>query len=177
MNLGLDASPGFGFDRIVITQGGQLNASAAGTDGAIASVVSNVFIDIFEVDGAPINKISASGPMLFRPVDDPGATATEGFVFDASGANPDTEGDLAWRGEIVIDLADILAMNGAVGSATLVGIDFSTSLSSYATGAGQVEGETGMLLVTPSVIPEAGTALLIALGLAVLAVRERRLGY
>ncbi len=140
-------------------------------------MLSSVFIDIFEVDGAPIDKISASAPMLFRPADDPGATPTEGFVFDVSGENPDTPGDLAWLGEIVIDLADILAMNGAQGSATLVGIDFSTSLSSFATGAGQVEGETGMLLVTPSVVPETGTALLMALGLAALAVRERRLGY
>ena len=34
-----------------------------------------------------------------------------------------------------------------------------------------------MLLVTPSVVPETGTALLTALGLAALAVRERRLAY
>ena len=79
LNLALDASPGFGFDRIVITQGGQLNASAAGTDGAIAAVLSSVFIDIFEIDGAPIDKISASAPMFFRPCGRPGGDADRGL--------------------------------------------------------------------------------------------------
>jgi len=177
LNLALDASPGFGFDRIVITQGGQLNASAPGTDGAIATVLSSVFIDIFEIDGAPIDKISASAPMLFRPADDPEATPTEGFVFDASGDNPDTPGDLAWWGEIVIDLAGHPRdeRGAGVGHARWNRLlDVSVVVCD---GAGQVEGETGMLLVTPSVVPETGTALLTALGLAALAVRERRLGY
>ena len=170
--LEIQAGSGFGLDLLVITLEGVISASASGADMAIANVSSSVFIDIFDVDGVAINQINVSAPMLFRLTGDPAATPTEGFVFDASGAAADSGGDLAWTGEIAIDLADVLTANAVTGSVSRIGVGLSTSLSSFATGSGSAAGSVATLLISPNVVPEPGLALLMAFGLAALALRK-----
>jgi len=96
---------------IVIRQTGRTTLLASGGETAISVISTNVFIDIFEVDGTPVNNINFSDFLTF---DSSGS-------FSASDATGGLD-DVAFSGEITIDLAAILAAHGATGAATLIAI-------------------------------------------------------
>jgi len=165
-----DASEGLRFEiaadaadapsAIVIRQRGRTTLLAPGGETAVSIISTSVFVDIFQVDGMPVNVIDFSDFLTFE---------SDGS-FSASDASGGLD-DVAFSGEITIDLAAILADNAATGAATLIGIDLSTMLTAFGDGAENAEITTDGLEIL--LVPEPSAALLLGLGL--LALCRRRL--
>jgi hypothetical protein len=161
LTLQIDANNGAYLDSILLTEAGDTTLTSFLNAFAATSVAASVFIDIFEIDGVAVNNINANALMVF----------TNGGQFD-SNSNP---GTTIWTGSLLIDLDAIIAGAGATGRATLIEINLDNTLVAYAASGASARIEKkdidGLAI---TVVPEPGTALLTALGLAGLATIRRR---
>jgi len=156
----VDANAGQFIDDILLSEQGDTNLTEflAGAIG-VTTVTADVFIDIFEVNSVGIPVINAFASMVF----------TSGGSYSLADEGSGLHG---WTGSLMIDLDAILAANAVVGSATLVEISISntlTAFSEFGAIASIEKKDISGLAIT--VVPEPGVALLMGLGLAVLASR------
>jgi hypothetical protein len=154
--------------EIGIAEGLDYQIQAFGT-GAFASVTvaANIFVDIFEVNGASVNGISDSFSVAFSP-------SNSYSTFGPTGI----DGDL-FEGLLNIDIQQILLDNATIGEATGVRLSFDNTLQAFHSGGGQAlirKRDADFVSLTingGSPVPEPGTAILLMGGLAVLASRRR----
>jgi hypothetical protein len=137
---------------ILIRQRGRTTLLAPGGQTAVSSISTNVGIDIFDIDGVPVNNISFADSLVFESDGD----------FDATDAIGGLDG-VPFSGELWIDLDQILADNSANGAVTRMEIDLSTFLTAFGDAAQNAEITTDY--VEFLLVPEPGAALLIGLGL------------
>ena len=129
---------------------------------AITTVSADVFIDILELNGAPVAGISLNTQMNFTSLGSYD-TATEG------------NGNHSWSGIMSANIDNLLAAGGYSGRATRIDVSISNTLTAYAdTGAVASIGKDRFSGLAVKVIPEPGTAILLGLGLAGLAGAGRR---
>lgn len=160
----VDADNGSVIEGLRFSESGDIviNDFTIPTGFAAVTVAANVFVDILEVNGTSISGINVNVPMVF----------TQGGAYET---NDEGNGAHIWSGLLDLDLDAIIAGAGQTGSATLVDVSISNTLTAY--------GENGAVAfiekkdvdgLAVTVIPEPGTALLMALGLAGLATAGRR---
>lgn len=167
LTLDIQAVAGQQITEITITEGLDYQLQAFGT-GAFASVtvVANVFIDIFEINGVSVNDISQAFSLSYDP-------ANSFSVFGPTGI----AGGL-FSGELTVDIQSILTANAVLGEATGVRISFDNTLQAFHAGGGQAlirKRDADFVSLTingGNPVPEPGTALLVMGGLALLAGRR-----
>lgn len=160
---------GFGLSRIRIdVTGGASRTDDVGTGSALATATANVFIDIFEVDGQAVDTINVSEQLLFAPLGESPADTTYLFLGDGT---PGTTGELFF-GTLDVDLDAILAANAATGSVTRADVSIGLTLTAFADAGNLASIEVGDFRVDHVLVPEPASALMIGLGLSVLARRR-----
>jgi len=158
----IDADAGNFIDSLLLTEAGDTTLQSFLDAFAATTVVGDVFIDVLEINGAPVNNINAAASMIFSQNGDYDST-DEGY------------GTHIWSGLLLLDISQVIADAGEVGQATLVGVSLSNTLTAFAESGATARIEKkdidGLAI---TVIPEPGSALLIGLGLAVLGSTQRR---
>jgi hypothetical protein len=158
----IDANAGFFVDRVRLEEEGttELN-SLLGALGA-TSVVGDIFLDILEINGSPVNNVNANATMNF----------TSGGTFNT---NEEGAGNHGWTGLLVLDIDTVIANAGLIGQATLVEVSLANTLTAFAEdGAIARIDKRDVDGIGITVIPEPSTTFLIGLGLAALARRNER---
>ena len=153
----IDADAGQFIDTIVLSEAGDTTLSSFLNAFAATTVVANVFIDVLEVNGAPVNGLNGNAQMVF----------TQNGQFETNDEGPGTH---IWTGFLSLDVNAVIAGGGGSGKATLVHISLANALTAYAASgaAARIEKkDIDGLAIT--VVPEPGTALLFGLGLLGLA--------
>lgn len=152
----IDAEAGQYIDTIVLSEAGDTTLSSFLNAFAATTVVANVFIDVLELNGAPVNGINGNAQMVF----------TQNGQFDTT----QFTGTRIWSGFLSLDVDSVIAAGGGSGQATLVHISLANGLTAFAASgaAARIEKkDIDGLAIT--VVPEPGTALLFGLGLLGLA--------
>lgn len=155
----IDANAGFVIEDILLNESGDTSVLDFGipTGFAATTVVADVFIDILELDGSPVAGINANTTMVF--------TSDGDFSTDVDGS-----GDYLWSGNLALDVDAVIAAAAQIGSATLVEISVSNTLTAFAENGAQAfiqKKDFDGLAIT--VVPEPGISLLMGLGLIGLA--------
>jgi len=153
----VNANAGNTIESIVLSEAGDTTLSSFFNALAATTVVGNVFIDVLQIDGAPVNGLNANAQMVF----------TRNGQFES---NDEGVGTHIWTGYLSLDVNNVITSNGGSGHATLVHISLANTLTAYAASgaAARIEKkDIDGLAIT--VIPEPGTALLMGLGLLGLA--------
>jgi hypothetical protein len=123
-NLRFDvmAKPANIISNLLLAEAGDVTLVGFGTDSTFAFVRGNVFVDIHEVDGVPINTISSQLSMAFTP-----SGGTYGLLSDGGGGPLYNSG---WSGGVLVDVDAILTANGIVyeGGATKISINLDNTL-------------------------------------------------
>jgi hypothetical protein len=161
LTLTIQANDGSFIDDILLTESG--DTSLQSFVGALAAsvVTATVFVDIFEIDGIPVNNINANVEMTF----------TQDGEFES---NDEGYGTHIWDGSLLIDLDAIIAGEGQSGQATRVEINLDNTLTAFAAaGATSRIEKKDIDGLAITVVPESGTALLFGLGLLGLASVKR----
>ena len=168
LTFGIEAKPNHVFNQVNFSEAGDFSLLGFGGTGTYASVRANFFIDILEVDDVLVNIPQIVTSMTFMP---------SGGDWDLlnDGPGPLVEG--TWSGSISVDLTQALIDAGIpfVNGVTLASVTLDNkllTLSEDGTSATIAKKDFKGLAVT-AVVPEPSTALLLGLGLAVLA-RSRR---
>jgi hypothetical protein len=158
-------------DQLLFQEAGDFDLTGLGIENdAFASVKASFFIDIIEVDGVGINQINlAPIQMVFTP-------SNGDWTLLGDGGPPQVAG--TWTGSTLIDITQALvdADEPFVNGATKVNVSLNnrlTALSATGTDAFIAKKDADGLTIT--VTPEPGGGLLLALGLAALAARHRRI--
>lgn len=162
----IDADAGRYIDTIVLSEAGDTTLSSFLNAFAATTVVGNVFIDVLEINGAPVNGINANAQMVF----------TSGGTFDTLSDLPvgQTTFNGIWTGALWLDVNSVIAAAGGSGQATLVHISLSNALTAYAeSGASARIEKKDIDGLAITVVPEPGTALLFGLGLLGLGATNR----
>jgi hypothetical protein len=130
---------------------------------AATTVVGDVFIDITELDGVPVAGINLSTSMDFTSLGTYD-TLTEG------------NGTHVWSGVLALNIEAFLDANGYAGQqATRIDVSLGNTLTAFAeNGAVASIRKDEVRGLAVKVVPEPGTALLLALGLAGLEATGRR---
>jgi PEP-CTERM motif len=161
LTLAIQANSGSYIDDIVLTEAGDTTLSSFLNAFAATTVSATVFIDIFAIDGIPVNNINATAQMAF--------TRNGEYETTDEGA-----GTHIWTGSLLIDLDSIIVGAGASGRATRVELNLNNTLVAFAQDGASARIEKkdidGLAI---TVVPEPGTALLMGLGLAGLAAIRR----
>lgn len=150
LTLDIEANDGSFVHTIVFSEAGEATVVSFLSGIAAAGVVSYVFIEVLEIDGAAVTGIDASAWMSFTP--------SEPFngLFLGGGTK-------LWTGFLSIDVGSVIASNDSIGNATLVRVSLTNTVfarTSFNTVARiQKDG------LTITVVPEPGAALLMGLGL------------
>lgn len=169
LTLDIVAISGQQITEIDINEGLEYTLTAFGP-GAFASVTvsSNIFVDIFEVNGASVNGINGNFSMNFTP-------SNNYSVFGPNGV----EAGIPFTGSTSIDIQSILAANAVIGEATGVRISFDNTLNAFHSGGGLAQirkrdQDFVSLTINGGLpVPEPGTAILLLGGLAGLAAQRR----
>ena len=159
----IDADPGFFIEDILLTEAGDTLITDFDIPGGFAAttVVANVVIDVFEIDGVSVGGVNGNAAMVF----------TNGGTFDTDN---DPNGVQVWTGLLALDVDAVIANAGESGKATLVQISLSNELTAFAeNGAEAMIEKKDIDGLAITVIPEPGTALLLGLGVMALAARGR----
>lgn len=161
----IDADPGISIERIVINEEGTTLLDDFDLPDAFAAttVVGNVFIDVTELDGVAISGLNLNSQMNFTSL------GTYDTLTEGNGTHP-------WSGVLAVNIENFLAASGYSGSkATGLTISLANTLTAYAAnGAVASIRKEEVRGLAVKVVPEPGTALLTALGLAGLAITRRR---
>lgn len=157
MQMFIDAKPLATIDKISITEFGEKDLAGVGTAATSASVSAVVDITVLEVNNIPVSPIFIAGNvMTFTPDDDYALPGDLGFS--------------TWTGSLLIDIESV------VDNVTRLQLTFKNILDTTSetgtTAFIQKDVVSGPAVVV-EVIPEPGTAILLGLGLAALAVRRR----
>ena len=121
-----------------------------------------MFVDVLEIDGAPVNGLNGNAQMVFSRG---GQYAT---------TDPEGAGTRIWTGFLSIDVDSVIAGGGGSGQATLVRISLANTLTAFAeSGASARIEKKDIDGLAITVVPEPGTALLMGLGLFGLAASNR----
>lgn len=176
-NLKFDvkSDQGFAIKNISFAEAGDTGMAGVGTDGTSTSVSANVFINIKEVDGAPINVVALATQLAMSPSGGTFGLATDG------GGNPFFVSP--WSGSLLVDINQALIDNNIPFNlgATLISVNIDNTLSASSeagTTAFIAKKDFGGLSVTVNKpgggeIPEPSTIALLALGLAAACVGRR----
>jgi hypothetical protein len=123
-NLSFDvmAKPNNIISNMLLAEAGDVTLLGFGTDATFAAVFANVFVDIHEVDGVPINTISRHFSMTFTP-----SGGTYGQLTDGGGG-PLYSDD--WSGGVFVDVDGILTSENLVylRGATKISINLDNTL-------------------------------------------------
>lgn len=162
LTLQIDADAGFFIDDILLTEAGDTSLQAFGGAFAATTVVADVFVDVLEINGSSVNSVNGNAQMVF----------TQNGEYETTDEGTGTH---IWTGQLLLDVDGVIAAAGESGRATLVELSLSNTLTAYAESGATARIEkkdVDGLAIT--VIPEPGTALLMALGLMGLATPRRR---
>lgn len=153
--LEIDAAAGNYIDTINLSEAGDTTLTTFLNAIAATTVVGDVFVDVLEIDGAPVNGLNGNAQMAFN----------QGGQYTTSGI---------WSGFLSIDIDSVIAAGGGSGRATLVRISLANTLTAFAEDGASARIEKkdidGLAI---TVVPEPGTALLMGLGLFGLAASNR----
>jgi len=166
LTLGIEAQPGYGISELLFTEAGDYTIFGSGGAGTEATVSAPIFIDILEVNGAPITQIDVDGSLTFSPSNGDYNLADDGSGFG-----------VIWNGSFSLDLDQVLLDNGfmAGDQVTLVSITLNNILTTTSElGTQAIIQKKDVSGFGISVIPEPTTAVLLGLGLTGLAVRRGR---
>lgn len=159
--MDIDADAGQFIGTIVLSEAGDTTLASFLNALAATTVVGNVFIDVQEVNGVPVNGLNENAQMVF----------TRSGQYES---NDEGVGTHIWSGFLSIDVNSVIAGDGGSGQATRVQISLANTLTAYAASgaAARIEKkDIDGLAIT--VIPEPGTALMLGLGLFGLAASGR----
>jgi hypothetical protein len=159
--MDIDADAGQFIDTIVLSEAGDTTLTSFLSAFAATTVVANVFIDVLEINGTPVNGLNENAQMVF----------TQNGQYETTDEGTGTH---IWTGLLSIDVNSVIAGDGGTGKATLVRISLSNTLTAFAASgaAARIEKkDIDGLAIT--VVPEPGTALLMGLGLIGLASARR----
>ena len=165
----VDAKQNKFIDELQFSEAGDFTLAGFGGIGTFASVTSDLFIDIVEVDGNSINAISIITAMTFAPSDG------DWDVFN-DGPGPLVQG--SWTGSVDVDLTQVLIDEGIdfISGVTKVNVTLDntlTTLSEDGTSSFIAKKDAKGLSVT-AVIPEPSTGLLLGLGMALISAGRRK---
>lgn len=162
--LDIKSIPGQIIDTVVMSEAGDTTLDSFLNAFAATTVVANVFIDVLEVNGVPIIGLNDNAAMVF----------TNGGNYQSTDL-PIGYGTRSWTGLLSFNVNNVITAHGGSGQATLVRISLSNTLTAFAASGAtariQKKDVDGLAI---TVVPEPGTALLMALGLAGLAASGRR---
>lgn len=170
LTLDIQAIAGQRIDSLQVTEGLDYSLLSFDANGfAAATVSANIFIDIVEVNGVPVNGINANFSVLYSPSNNvivEQVNLANGTLLGTTGA---------------IDIQQIVANAGGNGEATRIRISLDNTLRALVSGQfGQStirKRDADFVSLTVNggnPIPEPTTAVLTMGGLALLANRRRR---
>ncbi|MBN1855163.1 MAG: hypothetical protein JW829_20700 [Pirellulales bacterium] len=118
----VEAMPLHAIWNIGLSEQGDTALAGFGTDATMTSVTSNIFVDILEVDGAPITQINLSTMMVFTP------SAGDYKLMTDGGGGPVYQTN--WSGSVLIDLNQALITAGEpfVWGATKIAVNLDNTL-------------------------------------------------
>ncbi|MEN0110975.1 MAG: PEP-CTERM sorting domain-containing protein [Planctomycetota bacterium] len=165
------ALPGKVIDNLQFTEAGDTTLAGLPTSTLTKTTVTNeIFIDVLEVDGTPLNAVvNLQGNMTFTP-----SAGDYTLADDGDGVSPTFATD--WSGVADIDIAAGLTAAGFdfIAGATKINVTLDNTLTATA-----VNGESSFIrkkdfdgLTVTSNIPEPTTLALLAFGVAVAARRR-----
>lgn len=161
----VQAKPNFAINNISFGEAGITTLAGVGTNITHTDVSAVGNIDIYEVDGVRINKISIPLNLVFTPLTATGNQGTFQLVADAGLGLA----SLPWSGSQVIDIKQALINAGIPfgKGATLIGVDLDNSLVAQSE-AGSLalidKKDFGGVSITINRIPEPTALVLAALG-------------
>ena len=164
------AKPGKAINNLKFAEAGDVTLlGATFNDLTFASVSTHMFVDITEVDGAPISVVSVNATMPFSP-----SGGTYGLLSDGGG-NPIFT--TTWTGSTSLDINSILTANGIPfrNGATKIDVNLDNTLaalSQLGTSALIAKKNASGIVITVNV-PEPGACLLATLGLAFAGLKRR----
>ena len=159
--LDIHAIPGQIINTVMMTEAGDTTLSSFLNAFAATTVVANVFIDVLEVNGLPVNGLNNNAQMVF----------TRNGQFETTDEGVGTH---LWSGLLSFDVNSVIAGGGGSGQATLVRLSLSNTLTAVAaSGAAASIQKKDVDGLAITVVPEPGTALLMGLGLLGLAATGR----
>ncbi len=170
LTLDIQTNSGRQIDKLQISEGLDYVIQSFDTAGfASVSVIANVFIDIINVNGLPVNGINANIPILLTPANN---ASVFGLGAQANGVILGNTG--------LIDLQQILVGAGGSGEITGLRVSFDNTLQAFHDGSGgqalirKRDADFVSLTVVGSIVntPEPTTAVLLMGGLALLARRR-----
>ncbi len=169
LTLDIDTVGGRAVSEIRVTEGLDFSVLSFDPTGfASASVSANLFIDVLEIEGVPVNGINGNASILYTPAN----ASVFGFGIQSG----------IMTGDLTIDVAQIIAAAGATGNATLVRVSLDNTLSVFHDGSGgearirKRDADFVSMTIEITGVPEPTTALLLLGGLAGLAAQRPRRG-
>jgi len=160
LSLAIEAKPGHGILSLLFDEAGDFTLLGFGSDNTLASVRAPFFINILEVDGAPIQPINISAVMNVAPDDGQ-------YRLVEQGGGPLQQGN--WSGHLIVDIAQHVTDAGHdfVRGATKLSVTLDntlTALSEEGTSAFIAKKDFGgtSITVMGGEVPEPSTAVLFA---------------
>jgi hypothetical protein len=124
LDFGISAVPGNFIPEVELSEAGDFTLGGFAND-AFASVTATLFIDIYEVDGAPISTVNDTYSMTFTPSNGDWQLTS---VIDNPGGSPSIGG--IWSGSVSVDIEQLMIDKSVsfVNGATKVGVVLDNTL-------------------------------------------------
>ncbi len=102
--LQIDANAGFFIEEILLTEAGDTTLFSLSAAIAATTIVGDVFIDVLEIDGAPVNGVNGNATMVFT------SDGTYDTTVEGSGTH-------IWTGTLLLDVDAVIAAAVLTGQA------------------------------------------------------------